>query len=152
IGNGGAGGTITLSGAVRVGGPLVFGTTSNDPGYTIASSGPSLTLAGGIAASINANINAPVVLEGSQTFTEDAAHTLTVTGNISESVAASTLTKDDAGTMTLTGTGSYTGGTVINGGTLQATTSAIPATGGVNNSAVLAFNQSTSGAYAGNIS
>jgi autotransporter-associated beta strand protein len=151
IGNGGNGGTITLTGNVRVGGPLVLGSTSNDSGYTIASAGPSLTLAGGIAASLNANINAPVVLEGSQTLTEDAAHTLTITGNISESLAGSVLTKDDAGTIILTGTGSYTGGTVINNGTLQAAATALPAAGGVTNNAVLAFNQTANGSYAGNI-
>ena len=61
------------------------------------------------------------------------------------------MTKDDVGTLILNGTGSYTGGTVVDNGVLQATTSAIPAAGGITNNANLIFSQNNSGTYSGNI-
>ena len=117
----------------------------------------SLQLGGGIAASNNATINAPMILEGSQTIsvgggTSSGQFTVTVNGNISEVSGPSTLTKDDVGTLILTGTGSYTGGTVIDNGVLQATTSALPSAGGITNNANLIFSQASSGTYSGNIS
>ena len=45
--------------------------------------------------------------------------TLTLSGDISESDPSTDLNKDGAGTLVLTGTGSYTGDTNVNGGTMQ---------------------------------
>ncbi len=153
VGNGGSGATITLGSDVRVGGALILGDVSAP--YIIGAAGGAhtLQLAKGIAASANATINAPVILEGSQTFSVDATHTLLINNNLSQTGgSAATLTKDDVGTIVLAGTGTYTGGTVVNAGTLQGTTSAFPAAGGINNSANLVFSQATAGTYSGTIS
>jgi autotransporter-associated beta strand protein len=120
VGSGGAGGTITLGGNVRVGGTLTFATVSSP--YTIGTSGGTntLTLAGGITANNSATINAPTVLEVSQTWSVANGNTLTANGAISETGGTRALTKDGAGTLVLTGTGnSYTGGTNISNGTVS---------------------------------
>ena len=47
-----------------------------------------------------------------------AGSTLTLSGDISESVTGSSLSLDDAGTLILSGSNGYTGGTFVNAGTL----------------------------------
>ncbi|WP_296341163.1 autotransporter-associated beta strand repeat-containing protein [Reyranella sp.] len=59
------------------------------------------------------------------------------------------LTKNGAGNLTLTGTNTYTGGTMVSGGTLTGTTSSLQ--GNIVNNAALVFDQSTNGTYAGAI-
>ncbi len=53
-----------------------------------------------------------------------SANTLTVGGVISDAGQAFSLTKTGAGTLTLSGENSYSGGTIINAGTVNVTTSA----------------------------
>ncbi|BBC73767.1 conserved hypothetical protein [Altererythrobacter sp. B11] len=60
------------------------------------------------------------------------------------------LVKNGDGTLTLTGNNSYTNGTVINGGTLAASTQSLG--GDVANFATLQFNQATDGTFTGEIS
>ncbi len=60
------------------------------------------------------------------------------------------LIKRFAGTITLTGINSYSGGTTIEGGALQGTTSSLQ--GNILNDASLIFNQTTDGTYGGIIS
>jgi autotransporter-associated beta strand protein len=60
------------------------------------------------------------------------------------------MTKAGAGTLILGGSNTYTGGTNVNAGTLQGTTSSIQ--GNIANNAVVVFDQSTSGTYSGNMS
>jgi autotransporter-associated beta strand protein len=112
-------------------------------------------LVGGIAGSSSATVTAPIVLQGSQSFTAASGTTLTVSGGISQSSSGTTLTTGDLGTVVLGGTNTYTGGTVISNGTLQTTTSSLPSTGGANissSAATLQFTQSSSGTYSGLIS
>jgi autotransporter-associated beta strand protein len=56
-----------------------------------------------------------------------------------------TLTKEGAGTLILTGTNTYSGGTHVNGGTLQGNTISLP--GPIINNAVVVFDQIASGTY-----
>ena len=154
FGNGGTGGTITLGSNVRVGGLFILGALSSGQNYTFASQAAtanSLTLVGGVAASNTTLISAPIVLGGSQTWSTDSGVSLNVSGNISES-APSQLTKSGNGTLVLTGSGSWSGGTVVSQGVLQTSTAAVPVAGGIANSAVLNFDQTTSGTYSGAIS
>ena len=154
FGNGGSGGTITLGSNVTVGGTFILGSLSNGT-YTFASQSAttnSISINGGIAASNSAQILAPVVLGASRTWSVDSGVVLTVSGNISQSVA-SQLTKSGNGTLVLpAGTGSWTGGTVISQGVLQTTTAAIGAAGGINDNSTLNFDQTTAGSYSGLIS
>jgi autotransporter-associated beta strand protein len=116
IGSGGNGGIITLGGNVTVGGALTFAAVTSP--YTVgAGNGTNtLTLVGGITANNSATINAPTILEASQTWNV-ATGNLTVTGAISETGGARTLTKSGVGTLVLTSTSnSYSGGTVLGGG------------------------------------
>jgi len=62
-------------------------------------------------------ISAPVILNDNLTIT--MAQPLTISGSISETGGARSLTKAGAGTLTLGGNNSYSGGTVVNAGTLN---------------------------------
>jgi fibronectin-binding autotransporter adhesin len=78
----------------------------------------------------------------------------TFSGSLQNGVNTLGLTKVGTGTLTLTSANSYTGGTIINGGTLQlgdgGTTGSI--TGNVVDSGILAFNRSDSFTFNGMIS
>ncbi len=155
FGAGGNGGIITLGSNVIVGGNFILGPLAAGQSYTFApaaATSNSLTLVGGVSASNNTSISSLVVLGGSQAWSTDGGVTLSVSGNISESVAGSQLTKTGNGTVVLSGTGSWTGGTNVSQGTLQTATTAVPVTGGIVNNSVLDFDQTTSGSYAGLIS
>jgi len=60
------------------------------------------------------------------------------------------LTKNNAGTLILTGANTYSGSTIVNGGTLQGTT--ISLQGDIANNASVVFDQTTAGTYAGAMS
>jgi autotransporter-associated beta strand protein len=60
------------------------------------------------------------------------------------------LVKAGSGTMALTGANTYSGGTTVSGGVLMGTTSSLQ--GNILNNATVAFSQSGSGTYAGNMS
>lgn len=59
------------------------------------------------------------------------------------------LTKAGAGTTTLTGANTYTGGTTVNGGILQGSTTSLQ--GNITNNAAVSFDQAINGTYAGAI-
>jgi fibronectin-binding autotransporter adhesin len=113
--------TITLDGNQSAG-LLVFrplqGAVSLAQG-----SGGSLSLGTAVAApTINVNsgtvaISAPMTIEGSLGVTLSGASTLDL-GNVSEGIAGSALTLNGNGHLVLTGADSYSGGTVVNSGTL----------------------------------
>ena len=60
-------------------------------------------------------ISAPLVLNASQTWLNNSASPLTVSGTIS---GAAALTTTGSGLITLSGNNTYTGATIVNGGTL----------------------------------
>ncbi|MCP5490792.1 MAG: autotransporter-associated beta strand repeat-containing protein [Chlamydiales bacterium] len=61
------------------------------------------------------------------------------------------LVKEGIGGLNLTNTNTYTGGTFISSGGLQATTSSLVGTITLSNGGVIKFDQSTAGTYSGNI-
>jgi autotransporter-associated beta strand protein len=66
-------------------------------------------------------ISAPLKLAGSLDISPSPGASLLIGGNISQSVAGSSLTLDNAGTLVLSGSDSYTGGTLVTAGTLDVT-------------------------------
>lgn len=77
----------------------------------------------------------------------DQASTGIFAGSISGSGA---VVKENVGTLILTGSNSYTGGTLITGGTLQGDSNSLQ--GNILNNATLIFNQNFDGTYAGSMS
>jgi len=118
-------GTVTLSGP-----------NSYSGGTTV--SGGTLK---GTTTSLQGNINNNATTEFDQST--GGTHAGTMSGN-------GALVKSGTGTVTLTGPNSYSGGTTVNGGKLQGTTSSLQ--GNINNNANVEFNQSTAGTYAGTMS
>jgi autotransporter-associated beta strand protein len=127
--------TITVSGA-QVARSLNF----QSSGAPTVSGGTSITLGGGTAgvgginvpqyaygttAQGNPTISTPIALNNSQTWTVGSGRTLTVSGAVSGS--SKTLTKSGDGILVLSGTNTYSGGTVIDAGRLQfSSTGALP--------------------------
>ncbi|WP_431108691.1 autotransporter domain-containing protein [Variovorax paradoxus] len=77
-----------------------------------------------------------------------AGYTATIANSLTGSAR---LEKTDAGTLVLSGANSYTGGTLVSGGTLQGTTTSLRGDIVANNSTV-AFVQDTAGSFAGTLS
>jgi autotransporter-associated beta strand protein len=156
-------GTVTLSGANTYTGGTTVSAGTLSLGSTTAIGTGTLTMNGGnldssVASLVNANNNAQAwnadfTFVGSQSLNLGSgnvtlgasrqvtvtANTLTVGGIVSGS--GYSLTKAGSGTLTLSGANTYTGATVVNGGTLQmnsanATTPSVT----VNNGGTLALN------------
>ena len=130
FGNGGAGGLVTLTGNVVTGGNLILATVTSPYTLGSASGSNTLTTVGGIIASSSATINATVVLQDSQSWAVSSGQTLTVNA-IGESPPDETLTKAGVGTLLLNGAASYTGGTMIDAGTVEAGANNVFATTGL---------------------
>ena len=121
--------TVTIDTTSRTVGTLNIGDSNNSHAFTLAASGgATLTFNnGGSGASIvetaatgafiNDSITAPVIL--ADNLSVSTAGSLRMTGAISESGGARTLTKSGAGLLVLGGSNSYTGGTTVNGGSLS---------------------------------
>jgi outer membrane autotransporter protein/filamentous hemagglutinin family protein len=77
-----------------------------------------------------------------------AGYTATIANSLTGSAR---LEKTDAGTLVLGGANSYTGGTLVSGGTLQGTTTSLRGDIVANN-ATVAFAQDTDGSFAGTLS
>jgi len=115
--------TVTLD-ANHIAGDLVFNSSNGD--FTInATSGSGLSMNNANASARmdvvagNATITAPITLTGNGLLSLVAANsTLTLSGNIGESTPA-TLTVGGNGTLVLAGNNTYSGGTVLNYGTLD---------------------------------
>jgi autotransporter-associated beta strand protein len=117
FGSGGAGGSVTLSGAVIVGGNLSFQTVISP--YTITASAGSLTLDGNVNAANSATINAPLILGASGIWDIASGQTLKLGGSVAETGGSQSITKTDSGTLVLGASNSYSGGTAINGGVVS---------------------------------
>ena len=126
-------GTVTKQGAGTL---ILTGSNSYGGGTTIAAG----TLQGN-SASLQGNIadNAALVFDQGS----DGSFNGVISGG-------GTVTKQGAGTLTLTGANNYTGGTTVNAGTLAGTTASLQ--GNIVDNATVAFNQSSDGSFAGNIS
>ncbi len=122
--------TVTLDGSQTVGG-LTFGNANS---YTIALGSGALTLNNSGATSViavslgNHTISAPLVLTtGGATAQVSVGTGLTLSGVISQTATAG-LTKAGLGTLTLSAVNTYTGDTVVTGGTMtESISNAVPA-------------------------
>ena len=114
----------------------------------------TLTLVGGLSASSNATINTPIKLAQSLSVAPQAGVVVTTNGGVSELSASTTLTKNGLGTIVLNGTSTYTGGTVINSGVVQAPTWGVPTVASgvsVTDNGGLVFSQTSDGTFSGRI-
>jgi MYXO-CTERM domain-containing protein len=117
-----AGGVLTIGTAVCDVGPVVLtgGTLAGtgDPNWGSWWLNNTVTATGGAVSTISA---VGMTLPQTQTFFVDSGSTLNVTGNIVPTLGASNtggITLTGSGMMILAGYNSYTGDTIINGGTL----------------------------------
>ena len=140
-----AGNTFTLSQALggtgsltKLGsGTLVLSGANTYTGGTTINAG---TLQGN-SNSLQGNIVDNAALAFDQTT--DGTYSGIISGN-------GTLTKSGSGTLTLGGANSYTGGTTINAGSLQGSSTSLQ--GNIVDNAALAFDQDTAGTYSGVVS
>ena len=126
----GASAALTLDGN-RTLSSLTFNNTSGgsytiSPGTSIPSSTLILANQGSSAATItvsagNHSITAPVEMDSNVTLSAASGSGLNISGQISESGGAKSLTKTGAGILTLSASNTYTGATQINGGVLELT-------------------------------
>jgi len=145
-------GTNTYTGGTTINGGVLQISADNNLG----ASASNLTIANGSELRTTATFasNRAVILgNNGGVFDTAAGTTLTLTGPISESSTGALLAKAGDGTLVVAGTGSYTGGTLIDGGTVQVgnggTTGSI--LGNVANAGTLAFNRSDTYTFAGTI-
>ena len=166
---------ITLGGAVTGAGALtksgtgaltLAGTTSYSGGTNVAGgtliAGSAGVLGTGpvtVAAPATLNLNSfnqtvgslgggGVVLLGSATLNAGGDNTSTLFSGTMSGTGA--FVKSGSGVLTLTGANSYSGGTTVTGGTLLGTTSSLQ--GNIVDNGVVAFDQATSGTFAGALS
>ncbi len=145
--------TLTLDGAARDGASaasLTINTATvtltganTHTGGTIVNNGALIASAASLPA------NQAVVLNGS-TLNFDQPTASSFGGVISGSGA---VVKFNTGALTVTGANTYTGGTVVNAGSLVATVASLPAGRGVvlNNNSTLVFNQPTNATFNGTV-
>ncbi len=117
-----SGGLLTLSNSANTysGGTTVSGTLSVAADGNLGASGGSVALTGGVlqaTSGLTLNSSRAIALSGNAGIDVVAGQAMTVAGVVS---GGGTLTKTDGGTLWLTGANTYSGGTVINGGTLAA--------------------------------
>jgi autotransporter-associated beta strand protein len=137
-----SGGTNLNGGTLRVSSSNVFGSSAMN-----VSGGTTLDL-NGFNQSLPSLSGSGAVLLGSATLsTGGDGSTTTFSGPIAGS---GSLVKTGGGTFTLQGANTYTGGTIISGGTLSGNTSSLQ--GNIVNNAAVIFTQGSDGAYRGSLS
>lgn len=130
-------GTWSLdSGTTKLGNATALGTTAASVGFgagstaTLQLNGNSATIGG---LSSNATVGTPVIengVAGTSTLTVNTATANTYGGTLRDgSAGVIALAKSGSGSLSLTHTNTYTGGTVISGGTLRANNTTGSATG-----------------------
>jgi autotransporter-associated beta strand protein len=119
------GALVNVSGTNTYGGLVTLGAAA-----TISSDSGTLTLNRAVGA-VNLNAHGLTVTGSGATL---------ISGVISGSGAASTLTKSGSGTLTVTAANTYAGGTTVNGGTLLVNNTTGSGTGGNNSTTVTVNN------------
>ncbi|CAN5397481.1 hypothetical protein BH10PLA1_BH10PLA1_01190 [soil metagenome] len=107
-------GTSNTAGSSIAGGAGVNPLTINAAAVNGNTAGNGITMAAG---SGNSTISADVILGGNQTWTNNSANSLAVSGNISGTNLG--VTKAGTGTIVLSGNNTYTGATTVSAGTLE---------------------------------
>lgn len=173
-------GQITGSGGITVsqGCVTLQSTTNNFTGPVVVNSGATLQLdvANGInelipnssAVTVNGSLNfasgggtetigslagsgtVSSIVGGTYRLVIGGSNSTTFSGAINNGSGVIGLTKSGAGTLTLSGTSSYSGGTIVSAGQLVGTTASLQ--GAITNNASVAFDQATTGNYAGTMS
>jgi autotransporter-associated beta strand protein len=134
------GATVVSNGTLRAAAANAFSSAS----ATTVASGATLDLAGFDETIGSLSGGGAVTLGvGRLTVGADATST-TFDGMI---VGTGGVTKIGAGTLTLTGANSYSGGTIVSGGTLAGTTTSLQ--GSIVNNAIVQFDQAFDGTFAG---
>jgi len=114
-------GTLILTGTNTYQGPTMVsaGALSISSDANLGT-GNSLSLAAGTILDITATgtYSHPVKIAGDPTFDVASGQTVTYRGMIADGASAGTLNKTDSGTLILTAADTYTGGTIVNAGTL----------------------------------
>ena len=110
-GFGGATGTVTVNSGARAG---TFGNRTIVTPVTLNTGGTLHNQGGGTGTWAGT-----ITLAGDTTAIDTAGQPITISGTLTESGGARTLTKTGTGTLTLTSTAGYTGNTVITNGFLQ---------------------------------
>jgi len=107
------------------------------------------TYTGGTTVSAGTLRGTPTSLQGN--IVNDSGVVFTAAGAYAGNMSGiGALTKNNGGTLTLSGINTYSGGTTVNAGTLQGTTTSLQ--GAITNDANVTFAQAAAGAYAGNMS
>ncbi|MBI3197632.1 MAG: autotransporter-associated beta strand repeat-containing protein [Rhodospirillales bacterium] len=148
-------------------GTLILGGTNTYSGGTIVNdgtlrlaTGASLLSTGALAVNggrfeLNGNNQTVGALSGTGGRLELGAGTLTADSESSTTLSSiisgsGAFVKRGTSTLTLLGANTYSGGTTVSGGILQGNTTSLQ--GAIVNNASVAFNQSSNGTYAGNMS
>ncbi|MBB6183258.1 autotransporter-associated beta strand repeat-containing protein [Oleiagrimonas soli] len=137
--NGNFAGVISGSGSVtKTGsGTLILTGANTYSGGTIISDG----ILEGDTTSLQGRIDDNAALVFNQNVNDTFADTISGSGSV---------TKTGTGTLILAGANTYSGGTTINAGTLEGSTTSLQ--GRIDDNAALAFNQTANGTFAGTIS
>lgn len=131
--NGYSGGTALNGGTLVVGNNSALGS-----GVLTAAAGTTLDSNTAVTLANNAVLNGALAIAGS--------NALELAGNIS---GAGGLIKNGSAQLTLSGSNSYTGGTLINAGSLVGDSDSLK--GAIVNNAALTFEQNANGSYTGNL-
>ena len=145
------GGTLALTGGGTAGTSAIAVNSGAalDVQNTLAN---AVTLSGGTLETTTGTgiVSGPVALNSNGTLAAGSGALLTVSGVISGGASPNALTVSGPGTVVLSGVNTYTGGTLVSGGTLQGNVQSLQ--GSITNNASLVFDQASNGTFNGTIS